>query len=204
MNCPNCGKANLRKEMTQIPGEVKGERFMVSMKGLACPKCGFTTVEGEDMSEYMRLVADAYRSKNGLLTSEDIRNRRSRLGMSQAEFATYLGVGVASVKRWELGKVQDGSSDALIRLRTDEEEARRNLERVREVEPSEGGVAESLEGTPEMRHICSQWLRFWAEQTSKPKRTRRQSPILWPFKSVPGLRGLGGVGTAAPRNTVEA
>jgi putative zinc finger/helix-turn-helix YgiT family protein len=132
VNCIHCGKANLRKRETQLDGEIKAERFTVSMRGLVCPKCGFTTVEGEQMPEYMRLVADAYRTKHGLLTSDEIRNRRARLGMSQAEFAKYLGVGIASLKRWEMGKVQDVSSDELIKLRTDESAASRNLQAIRE------------------------------------------------------------------------
>ncbi len=130
MNCINCGKANLRKQEAALDGEFKGERFTVRMKGLVCPKCGFTTVEGQQMPEYMRLVADSYRGQHGLLTSDEIRNRRARLHMSQAEFARYLGVGVASLKRWEMGKVQDVSSDELIKLKTDEVAAARNLRRI--------------------------------------------------------------------------
>jgi putative zinc finger/helix-turn-helix YgiT family protein len=131
MNCPNCGKANLNKQKTQIPGDVKGERFSVAMEGLVCPKCGWKTVDGKNMPEYMRLLADAYRARHGLLTSDELRTRRSRLGMTQEEFARYVGVGVASIRRWEMGKVQDVSSNELIKLRTDEVDARLNLDRVR-------------------------------------------------------------------------
>jgi hypothetical protein len=41
-----------------------------------------------------------------------------------------LGVGVASLKRWELGKIQDPSSDALIRLRSDSNYATKNVSEV--------------------------------------------------------------------------
>lgn len=131
MNCPNCAKANLRKANTQIAGDIKEERFVVSMEGLVCPKCGWKTVDGKNMAEYMRRLADAYRAAHGLLTSEDIRQRRLRVKMSQEDFARYLGVGVASLRRWEMGKVQDVSSNELIKLRTDEQEATRNLRTIR-------------------------------------------------------------------------
>ena len=135
MNCKKCGKSNLEKRTAAVPGQLRGERFAVTMPALVCPKCRYVTVDGADLAEYMRRVADAYRSKHGLLTSEEIRSRRLRLDMSQAKFADYLGVGVASLKRWEMGKVQDGSSDKLIRLRSDEDEASRNLDRIRDIRP---------------------------------------------------------------------
>ena len=116
MNCPNCHKANLVRRRTRIPGRVKGESVEVVMTGLVCPRCGYVTVDGKDMAEYMGRVADAYRSRHGLLTGEQIRDRRKSLGMSQAKFAEHLGVGLASIKRWETGRIQDRSSDRLIRL----------------------------------------------------------------------------------------
>ena len=82
------------------------------------------------MPEYGRLLADKYRSAHGLLTSEELKERRERLSMSQAKFAEYLGVGIASVKRWEMGKVQESAMDALIRLKTEPEAARLNLKTV--------------------------------------------------------------------------
>ena len=127
MTCIKCGKAKLEKRKARVPGEIKGERFLVSMPALACPNCGFITVDGDDMPEYMRLVADAYRRKHNLLTSNEIRRRRQQLRMSQARFADYIGVGIASLKRWEMGKIQDTSSDELIKLRTDEKAASENL-----------------------------------------------------------------------------
>jgi hypothetical protein len=50
--------------------------------------------------------------------------------MSQEEFAAYLSVGVASVKRWELGKVQEKSTDDLIRIKCSLPSARRNVARL--------------------------------------------------------------------------
>jgi hypothetical protein len=52
--------------------------------------------------------------------------------MSQQRFSEYLGAGVASVKRWELGQIQDRAMDELIRLKTDVEAARENLRSLEE------------------------------------------------------------------------
>ena len=50
--------------------------------------------------------------------------------MSQRDFAKYLGVGEASVKRWEAGHIQDESSDRLIRMKTDLHAAKENVRRI--------------------------------------------------------------------------
>lgn len=85
-------------------------------EGLKCPICGYETIEGARMAEFRRLVADEYRKEHGLLTSTQIRSLRKSLGMNQEEFAGHLGVGIASVKRWEMGKIQDRrSNDCIIR-----------------------------------------------------------------------------------------
>jgi putative zinc finger/helix-turn-helix YgiT family protein len=97
------------------------------MIGLKCPDCGFQTIDSEQSSEFTKLVSDAYRRANGLLTSAEIVAARTRLGMSQQQFAEHLGTGPASVKRWEVGKVQERSMDELIRLKTDPGAMRRQL-----------------------------------------------------------------------------
>jgi hypothetical protein len=68
MICIRCGRARLAKRRARVRGEVKDEAFAVRLPALVCPHCRFTTVEGKDMPEYMRLVADAYRRKHDLLT----------------------------------------------------------------------------------------------------------------------------------------
>ncbi|MGH9582756.1 MAG: type II TA system antitoxin MqsA family protein [Bryobacteraceae bacterium] len=130
MTCVNCGRGRLQKRLTDVAGEIKGEKFLVRMDALVCPACGYTTVEGSAIPEYMRLIADAYRAKHDLLTGDAIRERRARLRMTQEQFASYIGVGVASVKRWELGQVQDLAMDRLIRLMSDSHEARENAAKV--------------------------------------------------------------------------
>jgi len=114
IKCINCGLADLESKLVRLAGQVRGEDYTVEMLGLECPQCGYKTIDGPAMPEYGRLLADRYRTAHGLLTSDDIRTRRERLEMSQQAFADFLGVGVASVKRWEMGKIQDPRNNALI------------------------------------------------------------------------------------------
>jgi putative zinc finger/helix-turn-helix YgiT family protein len=117
--CIQCGQADLVPKIVQLDGQVRGEHYTVEMLGLECPRCGYQTIEGPTMPEYRRLLADRYRATYGLLTSEDIRARRKRLRMNQREFAKYVNVGEATIKRAEMGKIQDRHTDEAIRRRTD-------------------------------------------------------------------------------------
>ena len=100
------------------------------MRGMVCGNCGYKAVEKSQMGEFVLRVSDAYRAAHGLLTSAEIKGRRATLGMSQEQFAEHVGVGVASIKRWELGQVQDEALNSLMVLRTDACAAHKNLQEV--------------------------------------------------------------------------
>ena len=53
-----------------------------------------------------KAIADAYRKKAGLLTSEQIKQGRKKLDLTQSELAEKLNVGIASIKRWEGVQIQ--------------------------------------------------------------------------------------------------
>jgi putative zinc finger/helix-turn-helix YgiT family protein len=130
MICFECGRNNLEPSWVSLTSSRNNESFTVELNGFKCQDCGFQTVDSSQSAELTRLVSDAYRVSHGLLTGEEIKARRKQLGMSQEEFADYLGVGGASIKRWESGKIQEKAMDELLRLKTDPEAARRNLQDV--------------------------------------------------------------------------
>ena len=125
--CPECGKRYLPPATTALTGTTHGESFSIVSDALVCPNCGFKTIPAAKMGEFALRVADAYREKHGLLTSSHIKDRRRDLGMSQQQFAMYLGVGSSSVKRWELGWIQDKAMNDLILLRTGPARSRSQL-----------------------------------------------------------------------------
>ena len=95
---------------------------------MMCDRCGFQALSEEQSNAHTMKSADAYRRRHKLLTSKALKAIRRRLGLSQQCFAAFLKVGVASVKRWETGLVQDASHDQLIRLRTGLTLAKRNVQ----------------------------------------------------------------------------
>ncbi len=60
-------------------------------------------------------MKDAYREANGLLTSEDIREIRSKYGISQKDFCILLGWGEKTITRYEGHQVQDKAHDAILK-----------------------------------------------------------------------------------------
>jgi HTH-type transcriptional regulator / antitoxin MqsA len=119
--CPICNHNGLAVRPVSLTGTRHGEEFTVTVEGMHCDNCGYETVSNRQSGEFTKAISDAYRTKHGLLTGVEIKAKRAALSMSQIDFAAYLGVGPASVKRWESGQVQDRAMDSLIRLKTDPE-----------------------------------------------------------------------------------
>jgi putative zinc finger/helix-turn-helix YgiT family protein len=141
-----CGKGWMQSKRVSVPHEIRGVQFDVEDTANVCPRCGFMTIPWERADEHGRLVDAAYRKLAGILTAEQIRQARLWLKMSQRQFAKYLGVGEASVKRWESGVLLDKSSSDLIRLKTDPEAARANWDLL-QARLSHGPAAPLTRGT---------------------------------------------------------
>jgi len=118
MICLKCESEDfVLKPDAAVEQEFRGETFKVTSPVMECKHCGWQALDEGQMDELGRRTSDAFRKRNNLLTSEEIKALRMSLRMSQREFAEFLRVGEASVKRWENWKVQDASSDELIRLK---------------------------------------------------------------------------------------
>lgn len=64
-------------------------------------------------------MSDAYRRKVGLLTIGEIDRLRRNLAMTWTEFADYVSIGIATLKRWRRGEIQTQALDRLVRLKAD-------------------------------------------------------------------------------------
>jgi len=117
----------MKVQTAKIEADVRGEKHFVEVEAEVCNRCGEVAFDDAQADAYTIAGSDAYRLAHGLLTTGQIKAARKRLGLTQTQFAERLKVGVASVKRWELGAIQDESSDLLIRLSTDLDAARRNV-----------------------------------------------------------------------------
>jgi putative zinc finger/helix-turn-helix YgiT family protein len=142
--CFECNNGSLSPSLVTMTGVRNSEEFSVTIPGLICDSCGYTTINNRQSEAFTRAISDAYKSAHGLLTGLELRERRAKwLKMSQQAFADYLGVGPASIKRWESGQIQDRAMDELIRLKTDPKAARNNL-RALEIQVPEEYILSSI------------------------------------------------------------
>lgn len=91
----------------------------------SCDHCELEYMDAE--GEYAKQEA-VYRSI-GRLTPSEVKLIRKSAGLNQADFAKKLKVGIASIKRWELGSViQNEAADESIRQFAAEQKASRRRE----------------------------------------------------------------------------
>jgi putative zinc finger/helix-turn-helix YgiT family protein len=96
--------------------EHDGRAYRVEVPALTVPQCGHCQASGID-AEADRQISAAFRHAARLLTPEEIREGREKLGMTQKQFASLLGVGEATVSRWETGaQIQQRAMDRFLRL----------------------------------------------------------------------------------------
>ena len=82
-----------------------------------CTACEESYYAPGQMDATLRRASDAIRHEEGLLSPEEIRAIRKRLGLTQHAFEKLLGVGPKTVVRWEKGTVfQNRSTDSLLRV----------------------------------------------------------------------------------------
>lgn len=125
--CPNCESSKFIEKQIRHTGAYANEEFDVVAPTLECAECHEQLMNNLQMNQLRTAVVDAYREKHVLLTSKEIIGFRARLKMSQREFADYLGVGEASVKRWETYYAQERAMDEHVRTKCDPEAAMKNL-----------------------------------------------------------------------------
>jgi putative zinc finger/helix-turn-helix YgiT family protein len=105
-----------------------GCTYRLSLPGLKvfrCELCGAIVLDDEADKK----ISTALRSAAGLLSSEEIRRGREKLGLSQNQLAHYLQVDEATLARWETGgQIPSRAMDRLLRIYFQVPEARHFIE----------------------------------------------------------------------------
>lgn len=118
--CPTCNAGWLRDKvvMEQFEFEVDGKTKTVIVENVPVSQCD-NAVCGERLSgpQAARIRHEAICQTFGLLTPREIQAIRERLELSQDRFAQLTGIGVATISRWERGRLlQNRAMDNFLRL----------------------------------------------------------------------------------------
>jgi putative zinc finger/helix-turn-helix YgiT family protein len=117
--CPVCGEGKLRETTGEFATEVKGpdglpiNLAVPKLTWRHCDSCGEDLL-GEDASAAITM---AHRTALKLLTADQIRSIRQRLGKTQAQMSGLLGIGEKTYCRWESGThFQSEAFDRYLRV----------------------------------------------------------------------------------------
>jgi len=118
--CTNCEKETeferiIKKEIFHI----RGEPIAASVEYVKCKECGDLVLNPAVNDDPFELACRKFREEHALLQPEEISSWRKAHHLTQGEFARLLGMGVATLNRYENGAVQNESHEKLLRLAMD-------------------------------------------------------------------------------------
>ena len=116
--CGKCGQKTMRLATVPYTTTIEhdGRAYRVEIPDLTVPQCENCHAISID-DEADRQISAAFRREAKLLSPEEIRQGREKLGLTQKQFANLLGVGEATVSRWETGaQIQQRAMDRFLRV----------------------------------------------------------------------------------------
>lgn len=112
--CNNSSKLELIKEEREL--SIRNEPIIIDMEYYKCSECGEEFVVPDLENDPFETAYRLYRTKHNMLQPEEIRDFRHKYHLTQNELANLLGLGGATISRYETGKLQDETHDTLLRL----------------------------------------------------------------------------------------
>ncbi len=119
--CVACGaEHSLLRGLATTEKEFRGETFPVEHHEWKCKTCGVAVLGDAEIDEALKATLEAYQAAHELLTGAQVREARARRGWTQEILAAKTGLGVATIKRLELGstvqtKVNDDALQTALR-----------------------------------------------------------------------------------------
>ena len=94
---------------------VKGEPIEIEAKIAVCPVCNSELFEPYLENNNLKKAYLTYMNEHGLVTPDEVKGIRKKYGLSQALFAKSLGLGEATVQRYENGSIPNKVNSDLIK-----------------------------------------------------------------------------------------
>jgi putative zinc finger/helix-turn-helix YgiT family protein len=128
--CPVCG---IERDTEVIEREevsnIRGDEIRTISKIRICSVCKEELFDEDLDEENIKRAYDVYRERHGILSPEEIKNIRESYGLSQRAFAKLLGIGEASIARYETGALPEKSLSNMIMLLKDPKNMEKLLEK---------------------------------------------------------------------------
>ena len=121
MICGNCEKEceSYIKTIKEVY-PVKGEDIEVEANVRFCEHCGEAMFDVKLDGENLQRAYRIYRERHHLLQPEQIKEIRTRYGLSQVAFSRVLGMGDKTIARYENGSIADKAQNNIIELASDQ------------------------------------------------------------------------------------
>ena len=105
MKCPECGSKMIKKTVDDTMEHEGQSLTLNNMKGHFCDLCGEGVWDEKSYKLYVESQEALVRSAKEAVSS-DIRRIRTKLNITQKDFAALLGLGKLSFSRYETGKTR--------------------------------------------------------------------------------------------------
>lgn len=116
-HCSSCGDGVLKRGTRSLPVEYKGHSTTVEQPGEYCTSCDEGVITGADMKQTEKQIHDFRADVDGYLRSDEVREIRTQLNLTQHAAAELFGGGPNAFSRYERGEVrQTRALDQLLRL----------------------------------------------------------------------------------------
>lgn len=115
--CPICGEGGLHETAHNRPVEIDGHKGFVYTRSSECDVCGCVQASPTQLRDNLRAMTAFEKEAAGRLTGKQMREARTKLGLTQVEAAKIFGGGKNSFAKYEADDVtQSEAMDNLVRL----------------------------------------------------------------------------------------
>ncbi|MEZ5357504.1 MAG: DUF4065 domain-containing protein [Candidatus Zixiibacteriota bacterium] len=118
--CPYCLDMREISDGTRNENiRVKGQDISIPEEYSKCNECGKLFYSMDQEERNIEKAYSIYREKNGLLTTESIKQLRERYKLSQRQFARLLGWSETIISQYESGRIPDRAHNDMLMLLQD-------------------------------------------------------------------------------------
>lgn len=115
--CPFCHDGILKRSTIRETYHYKNTKITFDQPGDYCDSCEEGILNANDLKINKKMLHDWQNTIDGLLSSDEVRRIRKKLGLTQGKAAEIFGGGPNAFSRYECGEArQIKSTDNLLRL----------------------------------------------------------------------------------------